>query len=249
MQELDFYSIAERYLELINPTSPEKVIEAGKYLGLAQNSRVIDFGCGYGEPLVLWARHFGIVGVGIDVREQAVARARRKMTDNGLDGRIEIVCARGAEYQFDKEAFDIAICMGASFIWDGFRPTLQALRTAIKPSGKILIGEPYWITDAVPPQYAFRVKIHTELELLDICHCEGFDIAYIIRSNDDDWAHYEAGNWQGLIAWLEENPSHAEKQEVIDWFRKVQDDYFRFGRQYLGFALYILNPIRYLLED
>lgn len=249
MQQMDFYDIAERYLELINPTSPEKVIEAGKYLGLGKGTRVIDFGCGYGEPLVLWAKNFGIAGVGIDVREQAVARARQKMTKRGLDNRIEIVCARGAEYQFEKQSFDIAVCMGASFIWDGFQPTLQVLKTAIKPSGRILIGEPYWITDAVPSQYAIREKLHTELELLDICHNEGFDIAYVIRSNDDDWAHYEAGNWQGLIAWLEENPNHPEKQEVINWFRKVQDDYFRFGRQYLGFALYILNPRRYLSGD
>ena len=246
MEWFEFYDIAERYIELINPTSPDKVIEAGRHLGLKPGDRIIDFGCGYGEPLALWAERFGISGVGIDFRPRAVERARRKMMDRGLADRVEVICGKGAEYKFEPHAFDAAVCMGASFIWDGFEPSVKALKDAIKPTGRILIGEPYWKTDRVPPEYAQREKIHSELQLLDIVHKQGLDIAYIIRSSDDDWAHYEAGNWQGIIAWLEENASHPEKREVIEWLRKTQDDYFRFGRDYLGFAFYILNPIRYL---
>lgn len=246
MQWYEFFDIAERYMELINPMSADKVIEAGRHLELKPGGRVIDFGCGYGEALALWAEKYGISGIGIDFRENAVARARRKMADRGLADRIEIVRSKGAEYEFEKNAFDAAVCMGASFIWEGFRPTLQALKTAVKTNGRILIAEPYQKTNAVPRDYAEKEKVHTELELLDIVHDENYDIAYLIRASDDDWARYEAGNWPGLIAWLEENPDHPEKQEVIDWFRKTQDDYFRNVRDYLGFAMYFLRPIGYL---
>jgi len=47
------------------------------------------------------------------------------------------------------------------------------------------------------------------------------------------------------IAWLEENPNHPDKQAVIDWYHRTQDEYLQYGRQYLGWAMYILNPIRY----
>lgn len=246
MHFLDIYTIAEEYLELINPSSPEKVLTLGTYLGLNKDSRVIDFGCGYGEALALWAERFGISGVGIELRQKVVERARKKMADRGFSDRIEIVCAKGAEYAFEEHAFDIVSCMGASFIWGGYRPTIRAMKKALAPGGKMLIGEPYWLSDRVPPEYMSKETIHTELELVQIAREEGFDFEYMVRADDNDWARYEAGNWHGLIRWLEANPDHPEKQEVIDWLHKNQDDYFRYGRQYLGWALYILNPVRYL---
>ena len=245
MQPFDFYDIAERYFELINPLNAEKVIEAGRYLHLSSKSRVIDFGCGYGEALALWTEEFNISGIGVEIRDHAVDRARKKMIIRGLASSIQIIHADGADYDFEKQAFDAASCMGASFIWKGFESAVAALKTAIKPSGRVLIGEPYWKGDHTPPEYHGDEPIHSEREILDIVHQHGFNIEYLIRSSDDDWAHYEASNWQGLIAWLEEHPDHPEKSEVTEWLQRQQDDYFRFGRDYLGWALYILNPIRY----
>lgn len=245
MQWFDFYDIAERYIELINPLSAEKVIQAGRSLHMSSKTQVIDFGCGYAEALALWTEEFGVKGIGVEVRDHAVERARKKMIVRGLASSIQIVHADGAEYAFDNEAFDVASCMGASFIWKGFDPTIRALKTAIKPGGRILIGEPYWKNDQVSPEYAGNEDIHTERELLDIVHRQGMNIEYLIRSSDDDWAHYEASNWQGVIAWLEEHPDHPEKDEVVEWLRKTQDEYFRFGRDYFGWALYILKPVRY----
>jgi len=94
MQFFDLVDISERYMELVNPSTPEKVMTLGKFLRLGEGSRVIDFGCGYAEPLVLWAEQFGIVGTGIDVREHACERARRKVSEKGLSDRIEIVCGK-----------------------------------------------------------------------------------------------------------------------------------------------------------
>jgi len=44
----DLKNISERSMELINPTSPEKILMAGRILGLAAGQKVIDFGCGFG---------------------------------------------------------------------------------------------------------------------------------------------------------------------------------------------------------
>jgi len=81
-----------------------------------------------------------------------------------------------------------------------------------------------------------------EPELLEIINGEGYELSYMIRSNYDDWTRYEAGNWEGLLAWLGENPDHPERDKVLKWLHKTQDDYFRFGRKYLGWAIYILVP-------
>lgn len=89
-------------------------------------------------------------------------------------------------------------------------------------------------------------QILTEKELFDFSREEGFEIEYVLRSSTDDWDRYEADNWYGLVRWIEENPDHPELQEVIDHLHKVQDEYATFGREYFGWALYILNPMDHL---
>jgi len=143
MKFLDLKDIAERDIELINPTSAEKILAIGRVAGMAPGKNLIDFGCGYAEPLVLWAENYGISGVGIDIREKAVQRARAKIAQRGLAQRLEIVHSIGADYTFEPGSFDYAACVGASFIWGGFRQALEALQRAIRPDGKVIVGEPY----------------------------------------------------------------------------------------------------------
>jgi len=213
-------------------------------LGLKEGSRVIDFGSGYGEVLALWAQQFGITGLGIDMREKACERARKKMAERGLADRVEIICGNAAEYAFEPHAFDGAACIGASFIWNGYRPALKKLKEAIKPNGKVAVGEPYWRTTAVPPDYSRGETVHTEYELVRIAREEGFDVEYAVRASHDDWDHYEAENWRGLVRWIEENPNHPERQGVIKHLHKGQDEYTRYAREYFGWAIYMLNPIQ-----
>jgi len=241
----DLVNISERYMEIVNPSTPEKILTVGKTLGVGQDSRIIDFGCGYGEVLALWAESFGISGIGIDIREHACDRAQNKMHKRGMAERIEIVCANAAEYPFEKHSFDVALCIGASFIWDGYRPTIRTMKKAIHATGKVVVGEVYWLKGGVPSEYAEQQAFHTEYELLQITREEGFDLEYVVRASHDDWDRYEAGNWYGLIRWIEENPDHPERQDVIDHLHKAQDEYLRYGREYLGWAMYVLNPIRY----
>ncbi|MCW5850161.1 MAG: hypothetical protein KIT87_08765 [Anaerolineae bacterium] len=89
MKFLDLKDIAERDMELVNPTSAEKVLAVGRALGLNAASRVIDFGSGYAEMLTLWAEAFGIAGDGVELRPLACERARRKLTEHGLADRIQ----------------------------------------------------------------------------------------------------------------------------------------------------------------
>jgi len=245
MKFFDLVNISERYMEIVNPTSHEKLLTVGEILGLGQNNRIIDFGCGYGEVLVLWAERYGIFGIGIDVREHACERARSKINQRGMADRIEIVCADAAKYNLENHGFDVALCIGTSFIWGGYRQAIQAMKKAVYAGGKLIIGEPYWLTDYVPPEYGHGEEtVHSEFELLQITREEGFDIEYIVRASHDDWDRYETGNWYGLIRWIEENPNHPERKDVIAHLHKSQEEYVKYGRQYVGWAMYVLNPMR-----
>lgn len=246
MKFLDLMDISESGMELANPTSPEKILRVGRALGLGPGSRAIDFGCGFGEALALWGEQYGIQGVGIEIREKACERARRKIDLRGLAGRIEIVCGQGDEYRFRPGDYQAAACLGASFIWGGFQPAVRAMKAAIHPQGKLAIGEPYWIIDPVPEEIRKREKeTQDEYELLNAARQEGFDVETIVRASQEDWDRYQSNNWNGLLRWIEENPDHPERAQVIEHLHASQEDYFRYRRQNVGWAIYVLNPRKY----
>jgi len=241
MNFLDLKDIAERYLEIVNAISPEKILTIGRMAGMAPGKRLIDFGCGFAEPLVLWAEDFGISRVGIDIREKAIERARAKIAQRGLADRLEVVQGKGAEYPFEPGSFDYAACVGATFIWGGYKPALEALKQAIRPGGKLIVGEAYWLKDSVPSELAqSQTDFHSESWLLKTTWEAGLEVEYVVRASHDDWDAYEAGNWYGLLRWINENPAHPERHEVIDFLHDSQAEYFRYGREYFGWALYLL---------
>ncbi len=243
MEFLELKNISERYLDLVNPTTPEKILTAGRVAGMKKGCRVIDFGCGYAEPLILWAKEFGISGIGIDIRPAACERARAKIKSQGLESQIEIACGNAAEYSFEPRSYDFATCIGATFCWNGgFQEAVREMQRAIKPGGRLIVGEAYWTHSAVPVEFAQReLSITAEHELLRMAHEEGLELIYILHSNNDDWDHYESENLRGLSAWLDENPTHPSHEDVIRHLHESQEEYVRFGREYLGWALYVLK--------
>jgi ubiquinone/menaquinone biosynthesis C-methylase UbiE len=243
MEFFDLMGISHRYMEILDPSSPEKIIKLGKLLNLKKGSRVIDFGCGCAEPLSLWAEEFGITGIGIDISGEFCDRARKKLVSRGLSDRIDIVCSSGADYIFEKGAFDAATCIGATFIFGGYQQAVQSMKSAVHQNGRLGIGETHWLSNQVHPEYAQKqTTTHTEAELVAFTRDEGFELEYIVRAGSDDWDRYISDNWYGLLRWLEENPTHADYEQVLKHFRTDQDDYLQFQRQYMGWAMYCLAP-------
>jgi len=151
MEFFELMDISHNYLEILNPTSREKILAVGDVLNLNADSHVIDFGCGKGELLVLWAEKFGISGTGVDISERFSEKARNTIQERKLDRNVEIVCANGSEYTTD-EKYDAGLCIGATFIWGGFRQTIQALKQFVKPDGRLAIGEVY-VSNDMPREY------------------------------------------------------------------------------------------------
>jgi cyclopropane fatty-acyl-phospholipid synthase-like methyltransferase len=101
LDKFKLYDIAEKYMELINPFSSEKIITIGRFLNLKKDDRVIEFGSGFAEILGLWAESFGTKGIGIDIREHACERAQKKITERNLNDRIRIECIDGSKFKYE----------------------------------------------------------------------------------------------------------------------------------------------------
>ncbi|MBD3167876.1 MAG: methyltransferase domain-containing protein [candidate division Zixibacteria bacterium] len=245
---MDFYellNISEKYMDSSTPSNPEKLITAGEILGLKEGERIIDLGCGYAQTLILWAEHFGINGVGIEIREEACKRARNRIEEKGLNDKIEIANMDAREFISGYGHYDVAVGMGVSYVWNGYRHTIRALRKAIHKSGRLFVGEPIWLTDQLPKDYTDKGPFYTSFELLKIARSEGFDYEYMSQSNFDELDRFESDNWRGILNWIRNNPGHCERNNIIKHFHKIQDEYLRYGRQYMGWLLHILAPVSY----
>lgn len=67
-------------------------------------------------------------------------------------------------------------------------------------------------------------------------------MAMILRSSEEEWDRYESANWRGLLEWLDAHPAHPERREVLAHLHAIQEEYFTFGRRYLGWMLLALTP-------
>lgn len=242
MDYFELVEISTRSLELTSPASSDKLSLIGQYLDLNKDKLVIDFGCGYGRALELWGKDFNISGIGIDIHDFMCQKTKNRIARSGLSSQIEVVCSSALEYPFRKNSYDVASCLGASFIWGGYRKAIEIMKESLKPGGKLVVGEPYYKEESVPQELInFEGDLYTEYQIIQIAREEGFDVEFVVRANQDDWDRYESSKWYGLLRWIDKNPVHPERKYVREYLNKKQDIYFRYQRKLEGWAIYILK--------
>lgn len=243
---LRHHEIAEAAHRILNPLVEGQLRLLGEVARVGPGTRVLDLACGKGELLCRWAEWFGTRGTGVDLSPVFAAAARERATELGLAGRVTIVEGDAAAYQPESAAFDIASCIGATWIGHGLAGTVDLLRPAIRPGGRILVGEPYWIES--PPAEAvaahgFGPDDYASLEgTLDRLGAAGLELLDMVLANPDSWDRYEASQWNTVVDWLAANPGdpdHEAMREFLDGNRRL---YLRWGRRYLGWGVFVTRP-------
>ena len=246
MEFREIVSVSQGPLSILNPLSLEKAVYMGENAGMSEGMSVIDFGCGNGTLLGLWGETFGISGRGIEIREDACRTAGMTIEELGLSEKISIFFADASDYEKEEEEFyDFAVAMGASQIWGGIEETITALSGFIKETGSIIIGDRYWKCDSVAPEFCRQwPEILTEYEILQIIRENGFDLKSTVRANDDDWDVYESGIWRNCLDWLsnDENKNNSGYDDLLNYYRRIQEEYLAYGREYTGWAMYLITP-------
>jgi SAM-dependent methyltransferase len=198
-----YYAIAERDHEIQNPTSPEKIRRIGEWLRLGPQSRVLDVASGKGGPALVLASSFGCRITCVERYEGFVGAARERVAEADLGELIEVVESDGKEFPLEPEAWDAALCLGATFVWDGLDGTLSALVPAVRPGGHIVVGEPYWRRS--PPVGMDNMGYASLPETAAKVERHGVALIGLIGSSTDDWDRYESLHWRAVEDWLTEN--------------------------------------------
>lgn len=236
----DYFVVAESGHELQNPTSEEKLLLLGRRLGLGPESQVLDIASGRGGPALVLARAFGCTVRGIEIRPDFHSVAVERISEAGLEELVsfEVGDASGATHA--AESYDTALCLGASFVYGSLADTVDALAPAVRPGGRVVVGEPFWRRLPLPEDYDDRGDPWTTLEgTVVIFETSGLPVVSVIASSEDDWDRYETLHWQAIERWLAEHPGDPDAASIRARHERAKRMYLRYGRDYLGWAIFV----------
>jgi SAM-dependent methyltransferase len=244
---LRHHEIAEANHRILDPFTDAKLRLLGEVCSVGQGTRVLDLACGKGELLCRWAEWFGSGGVGVDLSPVFLAAAGARAAELGVDARVSFVHGDAGAYEPEARAYDIAACVGATWIGGGLAGTMDLLRPAIGERGLLVVGEPYYLEQ--PPAEAFAAWGFGPDDYASLAGtaqrlaAAGLELREMVLADGDSWDRYEAAHWGTIADWLAANPDdpdHAAMRDILD---RDRDTYLRWGRRYLGWGVFVTRPV------
>lgn len=249
MDRWKYFDVTHKRHLVCNPMTKDKFYRLCDLLPLGKGSRVLDIACGKGEFLVRLTELHGVSGVGVDLSPYCVRDCVRKKQERVPDADLVFIEMDGADYApSDGEEYQLASCIGASWVYGGHRGTLQALSGMTALGGWVVVGEPFWrrepSDDYLEAQGMSRGDYGSHVGNVQIGEKLGLRCVYTLVSDEDDWDHYEALQWLATEQYIAENPDDPDNEEILSRVQRSKDSYLREGRNALGWAIYVFKKPR-----
>ncbi len=247
MDMMKFFGITHLEHLICDPMSPEKLEQLIALLPLKPGARVLDMATGKGEFLIRLAERYpGMTGIGVDLSPFYIADARKKQKERVPDARLQFLEMDGAQYVPEApQSFDLAACIGASWIFGGHRGTLGALQKMAAPESWIVVGEPFWRHE---PEKEYleaigmaRNDLETHFQNAEAGREHGLEAVYTLASSQDDWDRYEGLQWHAAETWASEHRDDPDVETVLKRVRESKTAYLKWGRETLGWAIYVFK--------
>jgi ubiquinone/menaquinone biosynthesis C-methylase UbiE len=240
-----YYGITHADHAVCNPTSAERLDECIDLLELSPGATVWEGACGKGEFLIRLVERYGVRGVGIDISPYEVPVARERAAARVPEADLRFIEADAAAQPAASDSVDLAVCLGASWIWGGYRGTLVELRRITRPGKLVVVGEPHWIQDP-EPDYLSASGMTTDLCTtidgnLAIAREEGLTPLYVQPSRPEDWDRYQFLQLRAAERYAASHPDDPDVHELLERTRLENDRYLRWGRDTLGWSIYLFR--------
>ena len=152
----------------------------------------------------------------------------------------------GADFRPDEsQNLDLAACIGASWVFGGHADTLEALISMVKPTGWVIVGEPYWrqepSEDYLEASGVAKEDLGSHFFNAEAGERRGLDLVHAIVSSKDDWDWYEGLQWYGTAEYARTHPDDPDLAAVVERVEKAKATYLRWGRDTLGWAIYMFR--------
>lgn len=232
------WEIREKDHDIQNPISPEKIRLLGEYVRLTPESRVLDIACGQGGPASILAGTFGCSILGLEIRPGFADEARRRSTARGLESRVEVRTCDASTFSMDPGAWDVALCIGAAFVWGNIEDAARALAPAVRAGGFVAVGEPFWREWPLPGAVDQQDFVGLP-QTVNRFEASGLVTTGIIGASEDDWDRYESLQWRATQEWLVVHAEGEDAAEIRSNHHRTRGQYLSHDRSQLGWAIFV----------
>lgn len=245
MDRFKYSTISHQGLRYCNPFPATKVEDIIELLDLSSESRVLDIGTGKAELLIRLIERYDVEAVGIDVSSPFLQEAREQAALRVPSQRLTFLEEDATAFDGTPETFDLASCLGACHIFGGFRGTLNKLVRLVRPGGYLLVGDGYWKQEPNPAYLqalqATADEQMTHADNVGTGAALGLIPLYAAVCNDDEWDRYEWLHLRNVERYARQMPDDPDVPALLERIRSWRDVYLRWGRETLGFGLYLFQ--------
>lgn len=118
-----------------------------RQIELQPGQRMLDVGCGTGQPALRLAQVTGGAVVGITINQMQVERANERARQHDLGDRVHFELANALELPYADASFDAAWAFESLFHMPDRVKALREIGRVVRPGGRIIIAD---IVEAVP---------------------------------------------------------------------------------------------------
>ena len=238
-----FSAIAHRDHDHCNPMAAAKIERILDLVTLDGASLALDLGCGRAELALRIIERFGSTVLAVDHSPFMLDAARERAQWTGAVAKLQLDDTNIRAFRADPETFQLTVMLGAGGIDGGIAGICRTLSQWTKPNGYVLVGEGYW-------------KRKPSAEYLALLGCDagryadhrgnvqaGVDAGLIplhaAVASDDEWDEYEWKYSRAIERYVAEQPDDADGPAMLERVRRWRDGYLRWGRDTLGFGVYL----------
>lgn len=232
-------------LQATSPARLEYTRRAFRMLPRLECPRILDVGCGQGEPTLELARLSGGEVVGADIDRDALDRLVAQSRAMGLAARVQVVNCSMSEMGFPPESFDIIWSEG-SILLIGFETGLRDWRQFIRPGGFLVVHEATWLRPNPPQEIVdyWRGRlpgIRTAPETIEVIPRWGYELAgHFLLPEDFWWRDYYQPLQERIMALRQRYTGDREALALLEAEQRAVDLY-RVHSQWYGSAFYLMQ--------
>ena len=224
-------------MRICNPMTGTNLGDTIAVVAPRDGDTVLDIACGHGELLVRLAERWSIDGIGVDRSPWVLVRAAKGAALRSLRGSLTWWLGDAAGLASDR-TWDVVTCLGASWIWDGFAGTVEAMAARTKPGGRIAFGELQLNDggDAAVDAEAYGVVLTRE-DQLAVLERHGIEPIAEIVTTRDSWDDYDQRTEASADAYAVRYPGEEAERfrcEQKEWRMQHDDD-----KRYLSWTVWV----------
>jgi ubiquinone/menaquinone biosynthesis C-methylase UbiE len=244
MDKNKFAAIAHTELKYVSPLRSVMVEEVTELLHLEPGKRIIDVGCAKAEILIRMADMCQLVAVGVDTTPQFLKTAQEEIASRVPAADITLFETPIKEYKVEPESFDGAMCVNSSNLYDDdFETAMAEITKLAVPGGMVLMGDYYWRTE--PDKRIQSVK--TQLDYQSAIQAgikQGLIPLYTTVCTQIDLDRYTWLQSYSVEQYAFDNPDDSDVPALLERNRQLRDEYINYGRDALGFGLFLFRKPR-----